>query len=373
MERPIRVLVVDDAALMREMLSDMLNDSPGIVVVGKARDGQDAIRKVAELRPDVITLDVQMPGIGGIETLEAILAEHPIPVIMVSALTQRAAEITWQALECGALDYVPKPQTKLETDGPFREELIRKVRAMAGADVVRLLRIRNAHVSKASARTALRRDAQCSAAAEASNNFTDCCVAIGISTGGPPALSVLFQSLTPPLPPIVVVQHMPSTFTAPFACRLDSISRLSIKQAETGDLLQPNQVLIAPGGRHLHLRRQGSRVTAEISDSDPVSGHRPSVDVMMVDAAAVFGARCLGVIMTGMGHDGAAGCAAIRQAGGYVLGQDAATSDVYGMNRVAYVNGAVDRQFALNDLPLLLTRQAAQQFGSKRGIVAATV
>jgi two-component system chemotaxis response regulator CheB len=205
------------------------------------------------------------------------------------------------------------------------------------------------------------------------NSFEECCIAIGVSTGGPPALSRLFQSLTPPLPPIVVVQHMPSTFTGAFARRLNSISRLSIKEAEAGDMLQPNQVLIAPGGRHLHLRRKGSCVNVEISDGNPVSGHRPSVDIMMRDAATAFGSRCLGVIMTGMGHDGAAGCAAIRRAGGYVLGQDAATSDVYGMSRVANLNGDVDRQFALNNLPVLLTHQCMMQFSAIRATVARSV
>lgn len=208
---------------------------------------------------------------------------------------------------------------------------------------------------------------------EPCNSFEDCCIAIGVSTGGPPALSLLFQSLAPPLPPIVVVQHMPSTFTGAFARRLNSISQLSIKEAEAGDILRPNQVLIAPGGRHLHLRRQGSCVSVEISDGNPVSGHRPSVDVMMRDAVTAFGSRCLGVIMTGMGYDGAAGCAAIRRAGGYVLGQDAATSAVYGMSRSAHLNGAVDRQFALNELPALLTRQAVKRFATKSGIAATTV
>lgn len=373
MERLIRVLVVDDSALMREMLADIFNDTPDIVVVGKARDGADAVKKVANLQPDVITLDVQMPGIGGLETLEAILAEHPIPVIMVSALTQRAADITWQALDRGALDYVPKPQNKQETSGPFREELVHKVRVMAGADVARLLRIRTARTNRTMARAAIRRDTLRPAAVVETSSFDNCCIAIGISTGGPPALSGLFQSLPPQLPPVVVVQHMPGTFTGAFARRLDSLSQLSIKEAETGDVLQSNHALIAPGGRHLRLRRRGSQVVVEIVDSDPVSGHRPSVDVMMHDAAAAFGSRCLGVIMTGMGHDGAAGCAAIREAGGYVLGQDAATSDVYGMNRVAYVNGDVDRQFALNDLPAILTRESSRRFAVKRSRVATSV
>lgn len=186
------------------------------------------------------------------------------------------------------------------------------------------------------------------------------CIALGISTGGPPALDGLFRALTPPLPPIVVVQHMPANFTGPFARRLDADSRLSIKEAEAGELLRPNQVLIAPGGRHLRLQRRGNAVTVVLDDSDPVSSHRPSVDLMMQDAAAIFGSQTLGIIMTGMGHDGANGCAAIRAAGGYVLGQDEATSAVYGMNRAALLRGGVDRQFALPELPQLIAQHCAR-------------
>jgi two-component system chemotaxis response regulator CheB len=183
------------------------------------------------------------------------------------------------------------------------------------------------------------------------------CVAIGISTGGPPALAQLFDALGPPMPPIVVVQHMPSSFTKPFACRLDSLSELSVKEAATGDVLVPNQVLLAPGGKHLQVRRVGHMVRVVIHDGPAVSGHKPSVDVMMNSVAEAFGGGCLGVIMTGMGRDGADGCRAIRAAGGYTLGQNEATSDVYGMNKVAYVEGHIDQQFALQDAATLITQQ----------------
>ncbi|WP_254510152.1 protein-glutamate methylesterase/protein-glutamine glutaminase [Anatilimnocola floriformis] len=356
MDKIIRVLVVDDSPLMRELIRDVLTNERGIEVVGTAASGAEALIKVVELRPDIVTLDIQMPGMDGLQTLAALLAERPIPVIMVSSLTQRAAQITLQALDCGALDYVPKPENPSAAHRPFRDELLHKLRAMAGADVDRVLRIRQAR-----AQQTVRQVARPSAGI--SNAYQDCCIALGISTGGPPALSELFQSLAPSLPPIVVVQHMPANFTGPFARRLDTISALSIKEAETGDVLRNNQVLIAPGGRHLRLQRQGSEVVAVIEDSDPVSGHRPSIDVMMRDASAAFGSRCLGIIMTGMGYDGAQGCAAIRAAGGYVLGQDQATSDVYGMNRVAAINGDVDRQFALPELPGLIVQNSARLFG----------
>jgi two-component system chemotaxis response regulator CheB len=361
MDKIIRVLVVDDSALMREVICDVLAGLPDIVVVGVARDGHEALVKVEDLQPDIVTLDLHMPGMDGLATLDAILAQQPLPVIMVSSLTQRAAEITLQALERGALDYVPKPENLQANDGPFRVELLHKLRTMAGADVEQMLRIRRLRAERTAARGPL---LPRTFATNATTAYQNCCVAIGISTGGPPALSNLFQSLAAPLPPIVVVQHMPANFTGPFARRLDSLSRLSIKEAETGDVLRPDHVLVAPGGRHLQLRRQGKEVIVEIFDSELVSGHRPSIDVMMHSAAAVFGSQCLGIIMTGMGHDGAAGCGAIRAAGGYVLGQDQETSDVYGMNRVAFVQGDVDRQFALNELPQLLPRQCAKMFSA---------
>jgi len=186
-------------------------------------------------------------------------------------------------------------------------------------------------------------------------------VAIGISTGGPPALAQLFGALIPPLPPIVIVQHMPQMFTGPFANRLNSLSAIRVREAAQGDILRPNEALVAPGGKHLSLRRIGGRVEVVVADGDPVSGHKPSVDVMMRSAAQTFGKACVGVIMTGMGRDGADGCAAVRSAGGYVLGQDEATSDVYGMNKVAFVEGHVDVQTSLQNLPDAIAVQARRR------------
>ncbi len=194
--------------------------------------------------------------------------------------------------------------------------------------------------------------------------LADKCIAIGVSTGGPPALACLFESLRPPMPPIVVVQHMPPNFTKPLAWRLDSLGELSIREAANGDLLEPNHVLIAPGGKHLQVRRLDTSAKAVVRDGAPVSGHMPSADVLMKSVAESFGKNCLGVIMTGMGRDGADGCGAIRAAGGYVLGQDEASSDVYGMNKVAYVEGNVDRQFALSEAAAVLTRHVRSHWAS---------
>ena len=354
----VRVLIVDDSALSREMITDQLRGADGIELLGAAHDGPSALEKVVKLRPDVITLDVQMPGMDGFEVLDRLLEKDPVPVIMVSSFTERGADATLRALDRGAMDYVAKPTATALADATFGLELSGKIRAMAGADVRHVLRIRKARAQRRAGEMAA------SVAADIPGGFHTACIAIGISTGGPPALSGLFAALRPPLPPIVVVQHMPPAFTGPFARRLDTLSAVEVKEAEPGDVLRPNHAFVAPGGRHLRLQRRGSQVFLRVVDGEPVSGHRPSVDVMMIDAADTFGDRCLGLIMTGMGHDGADGCAAIRRRGGYVLGQDEATSDVYGMNKVAFVRGNVDRQFGLTQLPDLLAEQTRKRFTS---------
>ena len=339
-------------------------------VVGVASNGAQAVELCQSSRPDVVTLDIQMPGMDGLAALDAILAQRPVVVIMVSALTQLGAAVTLEALDRGALDYVAKPESKAETENVLGEGLLRKIRVMANADVRRILEIRARRVQQRRPRE-LRRpnDAPRPDIVALANK----CIALAISTGGPPALTGLFESLRPPLPPIVVVQHMPPRFTKPLAWRLDSVSELNIREAAEGDVLRPNHVLIAPGGQHLELRRVGGRVKAVIRDGEPVSGHKPSADVMMTSAATAFGPNCLGVIMTGMGHDGAEGCRALRAGGGFVLGQDEATSDVYGMNKVAFQQGHVDRQFALHDAAAAITGQIQRLWGRSGVLSAATI
>lgn len=352
----IRVLVVDDSAVIRSIIADSIAASPGMKVVGTAADGQQALDMLESVRPDVITLDIQMPKMDGLAALDAILARRPIPVIMVSSLTKMGAEITLDALDRGALDYLAKPDYGAKTRAVLQEDLPRKIRMAAGADVRRILEIRRQRKAQPARRTS-RTAPPTTTEPPAPPELAGKCVAIGISTGGPPALATLFAALRPPMPPIVVVQHMPPNFTKPLAWRLDALSELSIKEAAQGDTLEPNHVLIAPGGKHLQVRRMGDSVKAIIRDGAPISGHKPSIDVMMTSVAKAFGSGCLGVIMTGMGHDGAAGCGAIRAAGGYVLGQDQATSDVYGMNKVAFNEGNVDRQFALGEAAAVITQQ----------------
>jgi two-component system chemotaxis response regulator CheB len=251
---------------------------------------------------------------------------------------------------------VAKPTSGGQTESVLHDELLRKIRAMAGTDVARLLRIRRERKEKPPLRSV-------AALAEPSVGLSNDelargCIALGISTGGPPALARLFETLRPPLPPMAIVQHMPSGFTKTLAWRLDSLSPLSVKEAEQGDVFEPGRVLVAPGGQHLQLVKRGSRVTAALVDGENVAGHKPSADVLLKSAAAIYGPRCLGVIMTGMGRDGADGCAAIRAAGGFVLGQDEESSDVYGMNKVAFVQGHVNRQFHLREGAAQIMQQA---------------
>jgi two-component system chemotaxis response regulator CheB len=357
-----RVLVVDDSALMRRVITDAINESDDLAVVGTAVNGEDAIVKFRELNPDIVTLDIQMPGMDGLTALEQILAIRPVPVIMVSSLTQRSAEVTLNCLDRGAMDYVAKPENAAQAETVLRGELVRKIRASATADVARVMQIRKRRRPARAGDLAKPGAAPVAAVPKTSakEDIRGLCIAIGISTGGPPALTRIFEALAPPMPPIVVVQHMPGKFTGPFSARLNSISDLTIKEAESGDILQANHVFIAHGGMHLYLEQRGRITKLNVRDGEPVSGHKPSVDVMMECAANIFGERCLGVIMTGMGRDGVDGCRYIKEKGGYVLGQDQASSDVYGMNKIAFTSGNIHEQFSLDDAPAVLVSSLAK-------------
>jgi two-component system, chemotaxis family, protein-glutamate methylesterase/glutaminase len=359
--KTIRVLVVDDSAVIRQIISDLVNETPGMTVAATASDGQKALECLDRANPDVVTLDVQMPVMNGLDTLDAILTRRALPVIMVSSLTKLGANITFDALERGAIDYVTKPDYGVNARLAMRDELLRKIRSAAGMDVRRILQIR-ADRNKRRVEQPRVEPKPKEVADTGAEDLADKCIALGISTGGPPALSVLFEGLRPPLPPIAVVQHMPPNFTKPLAWRLDSLAKLAIKEVETGDVLKPNHVYIAQGGKHFYLKRLGSQVRAVVEDGPTVSSHKPSVDVLMKSAAEIYREKCLGVIMTGMGRDGSDGCGYIRQHGGYVLGQDENTSDVYGMNKVAHVEGHVNQQFALHDAAKTLMLQVKKMW-----------
>lgn len=368
----LRVLVVDDSKLIQTLISDLLEEAADIEVIATASDGREAVKLARSLKPDVITLDVQMPKMDGLETLEAILSEQLIPVIMVSATTQLGGQITLEALDRGAIDYIAKPEGLKEAETTLRTELVRRIRMVANTDVDKVLTMRRERAEKRKERReklGLLTESKAIPKRISAEQLpvSDKCIALGISTGGPPALASMFEVLPDSLPPMVIVQHMPANFTQAFAGRLNSLSRVNVKEAETGDVLQPGHAYLAPGGKHLEVIRNGAKGgKLLVRDGDFVSGHRPSVDVMMSSAVKVYQDRLLGVIMTGMGRDGSDGCGEIKAAGGYVLGQDEATSDVYGMNKVAFLAGNVDRQFSLDEAAATVTAQVRRLWGAAK-------
>ena len=339
----VRVLIVDDSALMRKLLAELLGASPRVEVIGAARDGPEALAMAERLRPDVVTLDVEMPGMSGLEVLPLLMATAPIPVVMVSSWTQAGAEVTLEALERGAVDFLPKPDRHQFAElRAARDLLVSKVVTAARSRVHRPRPPRpDPPVPPATARRA---DGPPPAR----------CVAIGISTGGPQTLAETLCGLGPPVPPVLIVQHMPARFTEVFAQRLDRCCPLPVSQAEDGRRVEADRVLIAPGGRHLTLIGCPPHVRTRLTDDPTVSGHRPSVDVLFRSVAAAYGAGAVGVLMTGMGRDGVEGCRAILDAGGRTFGQDEASSIVYGMNKAAQDEGVVGRQFAADELPTLI-------------------
>lgn len=347
----IRVLIVDDSALMRKLVADLLH-APEIEIVGTARDGVEALELAAKLRPDVITLDVEMPIMSGLEALPLLLATHKVPVVMLSALTQEGAEVTLAALELGAVDFFPKPDRhQISQLKASRDLLVAKVVAAAQSRV----KTRGAmHRSPSHGANTLPTSAP--SPPPRVPTTSPACLVIGISTGGPQALSQVLPELKPPMPPILIVQHMPANFTFAFAERLGRQCAVAVKEACDGDAIVPDQILIAPGGRHMAIRGTSSRARITISDGPLMTGHRPSVDMLFLSAAKAFGGSATGIIMTGMGRDGVEGCKAILAAGGATFGQDEATSVVYGMNKAAFLEGALQSQFALGDLPALIER-----------------
>lgn len=352
--RPVRVLIVDDSALMRKLLGDLLRSSTAIELVGSARDGMEALELVEQLRPDVVTLDVEMPGLSGLDVLPALLKTHPVPVVMVSALTQEGAEVTLTALELGAVDFLAKPDRhQMAGLKESRDLLVSKVLSAAKS---RVRPPREAPARRAAPPVV--RDPDATPPVPAGEGLATPCLLIGISTGGPQALAQVLPALTPPIPPILIVQHMPAKFTNVFAERLARQCAVPVKEAEQGDRVLPDAILIAPGGRHMTLAGSPSGCRATLSDGPLVSGHKPSVDMLFQSGARVYGASAVGVIMTGMGRDGVEGCKKILDAGGQTFGQDEPSSVVYGMNKAAFQEGAVQSQFSLPDLPALIQRLA---------------
>ena len=346
---PINVLVVDDSAFMRRAITKMLEGDPGIAVCGTARSGEEAIEKAAELKPDVITMDVEMPGIGGLEAVRYISASGKIPIIMVSALTREGAETTFRALDLGAVDFIPKPDAAYVDIRNVARELIDKVKVFA-------LRLERRAPSPAGAPPPIeRRRPLLSRRFPAERPEAFACVAIGTSTGGPVALSHIIPRMPADFPaPILIVQHMPVGFTRPLSDRLNAQSALEVHEAEDGMVLRPGLVIVARAGRQLELHRSAAGVEIVLSVEKSHGLHVPSVDFMTAQVAQAFPRTSLGVIMTGMGQDGVQGLRLLKEAGGYVLGQDEASCVVYGMPRAAAKAGLVDRVCPLLEIPAAL-------------------
>ena len=336
--KKIRVLVVDDSALMRKLIPQILEADPSIEVVGTAMDGNFCLRKIEELRPNVVTLDLEMPGMNGIDTLKEIMRSHPVPVIVVSSHSTEGASVTLKALGLGAFDFVTKPQDASAHMAETATELIAKIHAAADCKVVRpeILRGMPAPEKLSSGKPA-----------PAPSKL----VAIGISTGGPQALEFLLAQLPPDFPgAIVIVQHMPEGFTDMFARRLDELCSLRVKEAQSGDMLQAGRVLICPGSRHMKVKRLAMGDLIVLNEEERVNGHRPSVDVLFRSVAEEFGPLAIAVLMTGMGDDGAQALGAVKQAGGITIAQSEESCVVFGMPKAAIERGYATRVVSLEGL-----------------------
>jgi two-component system chemotaxis response regulator CheB len=351
----IQVLVVDDSAVARQVLLDVLRNDPGIEVLGAASDPIIAMEKMKIRWPEVIILDVEMPRMDGITFLRKIMQERPTPVIICSTLTEAGAKTTVEALAAGAVTIITKPKLGLKQFlSESSDDLISAIRVAACANVKRLAARSTAAPVAAPPRNSA--DVILTPADRAMTRTTDHVVVMGTSTGGTQALERVLKALPAVSPGIVIVQHMPEQFTAAFAARLNTLCRIEVKEAQSNDRVIPGRALIAPGGKHMLLKRSGAQYQVEIRDGPPVNRHRPSVDVLFRSAAKCAGANALGIIMTGMGDDGARGLKEMRDAGAETIAQDEASCVVFGMPKEAIRLDAAARVMSLDDLPAAIAR-----------------
>lgn len=334
----IRVLITDDSAFMRNILGDILSSASDIEVVGRARSGSDAVQKVLELKPDVVTMDVEMPGMNGMEALNKIMEERPTPVIMISSQTSRDAEITIRCLESGAFDFIKKPSgADAEEMEQLHQELPQKIRLAF-----------TSNASVAQKRVVLKKQLEEYVAGTAQKLTYDLLL-IAASTGGPQTLAKLMPHLPADFPvPIALVQHMPKEFTTSFAQRLDQISGLLVMEAKDDLRLVPGMAVVAPGGRHLALKGEKGNIRCALSDAPPVNFVRPAADVLFLSASGLQGVTTLAVILTGMGKDGTEGAMALKEKNGFVIAESSETAVVFGMPRSAMEAGAVNQMLPLN-------------------------
>ncbi len=352
MSKKIKVLIVDDSAVVRQTLEEVLSSDHEIEVMATASDPYIAADKIAREVPDVVTLDIEMPRMDGLTFLHKIMTQHPLPVVICSSLTDAGSETAIKALEYGALEIITKP--KLGAKQFLEESKIRICDAVKAAAQARIRKLTTELTVPPPKLTADAILAKARPGSEAMLKTTDSVVVVGASTGGTEALTDFLQAMPLDAPGIVIVQHMPENFTRAFANRLDTICKISVKEAENNDTVLRGRALIAPGNRHTLLKRSGARYFVEIKDGPLVSRHRPSVDVLFRSAARYGGKNCIGVIMTGMGDDGAKGMLEMKEAGAFTIAQDEESCVVFGMPKKAIELNAVDRVASLKTIPHLV-------------------
>ncbi|BFO57628.1 MULTISPECIES: protein-glutamate methylesterase/protein-glutamine glutaminase [Comamonadaceae] len=354
MSRKIRVIVVDDSALVRSLLSEIINRQHDMECIGTANDPLIAREMIREMNPDVITLDVEMPRMDGIDFLGRLMRLRPMPVVMISTLTERGAEVTMKALELGAVDFVAKPRVGLSSGlSELATQIVDKIRVAAVAQVRRAPAPRPADRSAQTGASA----PPAPAATLLGRLSTEKLICIGASTGGTEAIREVLVQMPADSPAIVITQHMPPGFTTSFAARLNGLCQITVKEAVNGERILPGHAYIAPGGKQFHVARSGANYVAVVDDGPPVNRHKPSVEVLFKSAAAVVGKNAFGVMLTGMGNDGAAAMREMKDAGSYNYVQDEASCIVFGMPREAIAHGAADEVLPLTQIaPALITR-----------------
>ena len=348
----IKLLIIDDSALVRQALTKVFSSDAEIEIVGTASDPYVAARKMKEVKPDVITLDIEMPRMDGITFLQKLMAQYPMPVVVISTLTLEGADTALMALDFGAVEVIPKP--KLNTKAAIEENTIKLCDAVKAAYYARVKRITNKAKSTPYS-------SSIPVFSTRKNNIiqtTDKVVAIGASTGGVKAIKEILQQLPVDCPGVVIVQHMPELFTKQFALRLDQECEVSVKEAEEGDSILRGQVLIAPGNLHLTVKRSGAKYIVQLIDKPLINRHRPSVDVLFQSVARSVGKNAIGVILTGMGTDGAKGMLDMKATGAYTIAQDELSSVVYGMPKEAVKLKAIDKVLGLNQIAKEIVRKA---------------
>ena len=349
----IRILIVDDSAFMRKLLTDLFSSQSDFTVLDVARNGKEAVDKVKRLKPDVVTLDVEMPLMDGLSALEIIMKEAPTPVVMVSSLTREGADATIKALERGAADFVAKTGGPISSIEGIQNEILTKCRSAAKANVKNLV-----------ARELPKLPSKQETPVVFQPVLDEQILAIGTSTGGPRALQEVLTKLPGNLPcGVVVVQHMPPGFTKSLADRLNTLCELTVKEAAQNDIVRPGLVLIAPGDYHMTLVREAGNTVVKLNQSPPIGGHRPSVDPMLESVAQIYGKRSIGIILTGMGHDGSKGMKTIKHASGFTIAEDQSTTVVFGMPKAAIELGVIDKVLPLQ----AISAEIVRYLQSKRG------